>query len=87
MEGAYSLCLYASPFRSENFLGMQIEINDQKVICDDGLSLTEVLRSQNVQTDYVAVAVDLTIVPKAEWDGFVVRDGSKIIIIKAVQGG
>ena len=49
--------------------------------------MTEVLRSQNVQTDYVAVAVDLTIVPKTEWDGFVVRDGSKIIIIKAVQGG
>lgn len=66
---------------------MQIEINDNKIECEDGLSLAEVLRQQKVQTAYVAVAVDYTVVPKAEWENVVLHDGSKIIIIKAVQGG
>lgn len=66
---------------------MQIEINDNKIECEDGLSLAEVLRQQKVQTAYVAVAVDFAVVPKTDWENTVVRDGSKIIIIKAVQGG
>lgn len=66
---------------------MQIEINDKKIVCDDGLTLAEVLRQQNVQTTYVAVALNLTVVPKTEWENTVITDGSKIIIIKAVQGG
>ncbi|MCQ2195272.1 MAG: sulfur carrier protein ThiS [Paludibacteraceae bacterium] len=66
---------------------MQIEINDNKIECEDGLSLAEVLRQQKVQTAYVAVAVDYTVVPKTEWENVVLHDGSKIIIIKAVQGG
>jgi sulfur carrier protein len=35
----------------------------------------------------VAVAVDGEVVPRGEWDRFRLRDGSRIEVLQAVQGG
>jgi sulfur carrier protein len=35
----------------------------------------------------VAVAVDAEIVPRGEWDSFLVPDGATVEILTAVQGG
>jgi sulfur carrier protein len=35
----------------------------------------------------VAVAVDGEVVPRGEWDGFEIRAGQRIEVLKAVQGG
>jgi sulfur carrier protein len=35
----------------------------------------------------VAVAVDGEVVPRGEWDGLVLRDGQRIEVLQAVQGG
>ena len=35
----------------------------------------------------VAVAVDGEVVPRAGWDGFELRDGHRIEVLQAVQGG
>lgn len=51
------------------------------------MTLAEVLEASGIATENAAVAVDFEVVPRAEWDKTVPRDGSKIIVIKAVQGG
>jgi sulfur carrier protein len=35
----------------------------------------------------VAVAVDGEVVPRGQWDGFELRDGQRVEIVRAVQGG
>ena len=35
----------------------------------------------------IAVAVNETIVPKAQWDSFELKDNDKVLVIKATQGG
>jgi sulfur carrier protein len=35
----------------------------------------------------VAVAVDAEVVPRGEWDAFVVADGAQVEVLTAVQGG
>jgi sulfur carrier protein len=35
----------------------------------------------------VAVAVDGEVVPRGEWSGFQLRDGQRIEVLQAVQGG
>jgi sulfur carrier protein len=35
----------------------------------------------------LAVAVDGEVVPRGEWDGFALRDGQRVEVLRAVQGG
>jgi sulfur carrier protein len=35
----------------------------------------------------LAVAVDGEVVPRGEWDGFELREGQRIEVLQAVQGG
>jgi sulfur carrier protein len=35
----------------------------------------------------MAVAVDGEVVPRGEWDGFELRDGQRVEVLRAVQGG
>ncbi|WP_065220329.1 MULTISPECIES: sulfur carrier protein ThiS [Butyricimonas] len=66
---------------------MQIFINDKSFECPAGATLPEVLEANGIKTDNIAIAVDFSVIPRPEWNHTVLQDGSKIIIIKAVQGG
>ena len=35
----------------------------------------------------IAVAVNQAVVPKAQWDSYVLQDNDKVLVIKATQGG
>ena len=37
--------------------------------------------------DNIAIAVEFNVIPRPDWGKTVLQDGSKIIVIKAVQGG
>ena len=39
------------------------------------------------EMEYIAIAVDFNVIPRPDWGKTVLQDGSKIIVIKAVQGG
>ena len=66
---------------------MQIFINDKAFECPEGATLRQALEANGIETSHVAVAVDFTVIPRGGWDTTPLKDGSKIIIIKAVQGG
>lgn len=66
---------------------MQIFINDIPSECLENITITQLLAQQEIQPVNIAVAIDDAVVSKANWDTTVLQDGSRIIIIKAVQGG
>jgi sulfur carrier protein len=41
----------------------------------------------SVQAPGVAVAVDGEVVPRAQWGSFALRDGARIEVLTAMQGG
>ena len=63
-----------------NYQVMQVFINDKSFECAPGTTLHEVLTA-------IAIAVDFNVIPRPDWGKTVLQDGSKIIVIKAVQGG
>lgn len=66
---------------------MQIFINDSPVTCPENSSLSEILSANGIPVQNIAVAIDNTVIPKAQWETTPVCDGSRIMVIKAVQGG
>lgn len=66
---------------------MEIFINDVAVSCPDKSTLQEILQNQSINPVNIAIAIDSTVIPKPQWSDTIVKDGSHILIIKAVQGG
>lgn len=66
---------------------MQVFINDSPIECKEQLSLAQLLSVQQIQPVNIAVAIDNTVIPKAQWDTTIIQENNRIIIIKAVQGG
>lgn len=66
---------------------MQIFINDSPCECPENSTLSDVLKAQHISSPNVAIAIDDTVIPKNQWETTIVREGSKILLIKAVQGG
>ena len=66
---------------------MQVFINDKAFECPAGATLLEVLEGNDIKTDNIAIAIDFSVIPRPDWCATVLQDGSKIIIIKAMQGG
>lgn len=67
---------------------MQIFINDKELTLADGATLAQAAAAAGVQAKQgVAVAVNLEIVPAAEWNKRKLSQGDKITLIKAFYGG
>lgn len=67
---------------------MKIEINHRGIELDGtSLTLTELLQHEGISEKGHAIAVDNNVVPRDSWSSFVVTDGMKITVIRAVCGG
>ena len=66
---------------------MEIYINQKKEIIDEEISIDNLLLFFKIQNKYIAVEVNKVIIPKSQYDTFIVRDNDKIEIINAVGGG
>lgn len=69
---------------------MEINVNGQPMTIDDGATvatLVEILCEDNKSGAGIAVAVQGTIVPKAEWEARKLTPSSDVILIKAAYGG
>ncbi len=66
---------------------MQVFINDTPIECKKQLSLAQLLAVQQIHPINIAIAIDNTVIPKAQWDTTIIQENTRIIIIKAVQGG
>lgn len=67
---------------------MNITLNNQTLEINPTTSLQEIVITQlGEKLNGVAVAVNDTVIPKTNWEQFVLNENDKILIIRATQGG
>ncbi len=66
---------------------MQVYINGKATTCQANTSLLTLLKENNIETNGVAVAINQKVIPKAIWEETIMEAESKILVIKATQGG
>jgi sulfur carrier protein len=68
---------------------VNVTLNGEPRSLRESASLSDVVAASGAEPGGrgVAVAVDGEVVPRGGWDGFELRDGQRIEVLKAVQGG
>ncbi|MDE5844794.1 MAG: sulfur carrier protein ThiS [Muribaculaceae bacterium] len=69
---------------------MEIKVNDKSFVIDDNTTMSELIKTlypDNQTGAGIAVAVNGSLVPKKEWDNYVIIPSCDIVIIKAAYGG
>ena len=66
---------------------MIISVNNKDIEVDDNITIESILKLLEIKTEYIAVEVNSTIVPKSEFAIHMLSENDKIMIINAVGGG
>ena len=66
---------------------MIISVNKKDVEVDDNITIESMLFFLEIKTEFIAVEVNSTIVPKSEFAIHMLSENDKITIINAVGGG
>lgn len=68
---------------------MRIELNGHEREVGDGASVVDLVGTLLAASGArgVAVAVDGEVVPRSEWDRTSVREGQRVEVLRAAQGG
>ncbi len=66
---------------------MNVVLNGEPRRLDDGATIADVLALLGAPDRGVAVAIDAEVVPRGEWDGVTLHEGSRVEVVQAVQGG
>ena len=66
---------------------MKIEVNNKIYEIPEGYTLTNLLEVLELQPLGIAFAVSNKVIKKADWNDFVLMEGMKVTMIKAVCGG
>ena len=66
---------------------MKLLLNGTERELPDGASVAAALEAVGAPASGVAVAVDDDVVPRAEWAGYRLREGARVEVLTAVQGG
>ncbi len=66
---------------------MKFKVNDESVEMQDGISVADLAKANNLPEKGVAIAVNNEMVPQIQWANKVIAEGDDIIIIRAVCGG
>jgi sulfur carrier protein len=66
---------------------MQITVNGEKKECPKGTSVSELLESLDIDKRYVAVELNLKIVPRTQFSGKMLQENDSLEIVTFVGGG
>ncbi len=66
---------------------MHIIINDQPMTLDPPITITELLTQLERHTSGVALAINQVIIPKNQWDSYLINDQDTILVFQAIAGG
>jgi thiazole synthase len=68
---------------------MKVELNGEIVALSEGAAVTQAVEASGVAGEQrgLAVAIDGEVVPRSEWDGTPLREGQKVEVLAAIQGG
>lgn len=65
---------------------MKVMVNDESVEVDDETTVAALLSRLGFPEKGIAVAVDLSVVPRSQWQT-ALTDGARVEVVTAVQGG
>lgn len=66
---------------------MTVRVNHKETTLNEAANLADLLQSMKISEKGVALAVDNTVVPKLEWQSFVLQENMNVTLIRATQGG
>lgn len=69
---------------------MEITLNgDKKITLSDNALLTAVFPDLEIEitTPGIAIAVNSKVISKSRWELYVLKDGDKVEVVRAFQGG
>ncbi|MCB0335795.1 MAG: sulfur carrier protein ThiS [Bdellovibrionales bacterium] len=65
-----------------------IIINNESCLCSEGEFLLQVLEEKKLaQQQGIAVAVNNTVISKNSWSTYSMKEGDRVLIVTASQGG
>ncbi|MDY6870688.1 MAG: sulfur carrier protein ThiS [Actinomycetota bacterium] len=65
---------------------MRIVVNNEDVHLDEQLTVAQLVVRMGFPEKGIAVAVDWSVLPRTEWET-PLRDGARVDVVTAVQGG
>jgi sulfur carrier protein len=66
---------------------MKVLVNNNEMVLDNDVTIRSILEHADSYMEGVAFAVNDTVVPRSQWDSFVISENDNILIIKAARGG
>ncbi len=67
---------------------LEIRLNDQTLELIAGTSVSDILRAQDLWAETgFAVAVNDVVVPRSDWESYLLSDRDSILVIQAFGGG
>lgn len=66
---------------------MKVFVNEIEFILNPDAGIKELLSMRNINPDSIAVAVNEEVVPKNEWGKTGLKEGDRILLIRATHGG
>jgi sulfur carrier protein len=66
---------------------MNISVNGEPRLIADGTALDTVVKTLTPAPSGVAAALNETVVPRAQWPSTPLREGDRVEVLTAVQGG
>ena len=66
---------------------MIISVNKKEIEVDNNITIESMLFFLEIKTEFIAVEVNSTIIPKSEFAIHMLSENDKIMIINAVGGG
>ncbi len=67
---------------------MKAFINNKEISIESNVSLKKIIEDNNIKNFVgLAIAVNNNIIPRKDWDNYLLNDGDKIIVIEATCGG
>lgn len=66
---------------------MKLTVNNQETELAVGGTLLQLAEQLQLPPQGVAIAVNNRMIPRPQWDGYVLQEGDRLVIIKAACGG
>ena len=66
---------------------MKVQVNNKEVKITDASTITQLTEQLELSSQGIAIAVNNKMIPRTEWDKFVLHESDNLVIIKAASGG
>ncbi|ALB61305.1 thiamine biosynthesis protein ThiS [Cronobacter condimenti 1330] len=66
---------------------MRIELNEESMQCEDGLSAAQLLEQLTLDKPGTALAVNQTILPRRQWPDYTLQEGDSLLLFQVIAGG